>query len=83
MALADGVVDEYYVEMMHQAKVKGNIYKGVINNIDANLSRDALNAGEALAAYIDRQRPDGKTHQRMEAGGAASAATLGDGLSQG
>ena len=33
----DGVVQEYYVEMLHQAKVKGNIYKGVVSNIDANL----------------------------------------------
>ena len=30
-------VQEYYVEMQHQAKVKGNIYKGVVSNIDANL----------------------------------------------
>ncbi len=33
----DGNVVEYYVEMQHQAKVKGNIYKGVVSNIDANL----------------------------------------------
>ncbi len=33
----EGVVQEYYVEMQHQAKVKGNIYKGVVSNIDANL----------------------------------------------
>lgn len=33
----DGVVLEYYVEMLHQAKVKGNIYKGTVSNIDANL----------------------------------------------
>lgn len=33
----EGAVAEYYVEMQHQAKVKGNIYKGVISNIDANL----------------------------------------------
>lgn len=33
----DGAVAEYYVEMQHQAKVKGNIYKGVVSNIDANL----------------------------------------------
>lgn len=32
-----GQVAEYYVEMQHQAKVKGNIYKGVVSNIDANL----------------------------------------------
>ncbi|SBW03185.1 Rne/Rng family ribonuclease [uncultured delta proteobacterium] len=33
----EGVIVEYYVEMQHQAKVKGNIYKGVVSNIDANL----------------------------------------------
>ena len=33
----NGVVLEYYVEMLHQAKVKGNIYKGTVSNIDANL----------------------------------------------
>lgn len=33
----EGQVVEYYVEMQHQAKVKGNIYKGVVSNIDANL----------------------------------------------
>lgn len=33
----DGLVQEYYVEMQHQAKVKGNIYKGVVSNLDANL----------------------------------------------
>ncbi|MCC8194271.1 MAG: Rne/Rng family ribonuclease [Deltaproteobacteria bacterium] len=33
----EGAVVEYYVEMQHQAKVKGNIYKGVVSNIDANL----------------------------------------------
>jgi ribonuclease E len=32
-----GIVHEYYVEMQHQAKVKGNIYKGIVSNIDANL----------------------------------------------
>ncbi|MDY7002088.1 MAG: ribonuclease, partial [Thermodesulfobacteriota bacterium] len=36
MVLAeDGVIQEYYVEMLHQAKTRGNIYKGVINNIDS------------------------------------------------
>ncbi len=33
----EGMVQEYYIEMQHQAKVKGNIYKGVVSNIDANL----------------------------------------------
>lgn len=38
MVLAEGGnVLEYYVEMQHQAKVKGNIYKAVVSNIDANL----------------------------------------------
>lgn len=33
----ENAVIEYYVEMQHQTKVKGNIYKGVVSNIDANL----------------------------------------------
>ena len=27
--MEDGVVVEYYVEMLHQSKTKGNIYKGI------------------------------------------------------
>lgn len=35
MALAeDGQLLEYYLDMLHQRKIKGNIYKGVIHNID-------------------------------------------------
>ncbi|MBQ4133607.1 MAG: ribonuclease, partial [Desulfovibrionaceae bacterium] len=30
-------VQEYYVQMLHQLKTKGNIYKGVIHNVDASL----------------------------------------------
>ena len=48
-----------------------------------NLSRDALNAGEALAAYIDRQLALMEKHIKGWKQGERSAATLGDGLSQG
>lgn len=61
VALADGgVVDEYYVEMMHQAKVKGNIYKGVINNIDANLQAAFVNYGAEKNGFlqIDEVHPE-------------------------
>ena len=44
-----------------------------------NLSRDALNAGEALAAYIDRQLALMEKHIKGWKQGERSAATLGDG----
>jgi hypothetical protein len=48
-----------------------------------NISRDALNSGEALAAYIDRQLALMEKHIKGWKQGERSAATLGDNLSQG
>lgn len=48
-----------------------------------NISRDALNSGEALAAYIDRQLVLMEKHIKGWKQGERSAATLGDGLSEG
>jgi len=41
----NGVVSEYFVEMAHQAKIRGNIYKGIINNVDTNLQAAFVNFG--------------------------------------
>lgn len=56
----DGVVREYYVEMTHQAKIRGNIYKGVINNIDANLQAAFVNYGNVKNGFlqIDEVHPE-------------------------
>ncbi|MBW4215967.1 DUF1795 domain-containing protein [Enterobacter cloacae subsp. cloacae] len=48
-----------------------------------NISRDTLNPGEALAAYIDRQLALMEKHLKGWKQGERSAATLGDGLLQG
>ena len=40
-----GQVQEYYVQMLHQLKTKGNIYKGVIHNVDANLQAAFVSYG--------------------------------------
>lgn len=56
----DGVVREYYVEMTHQVKIRGNIYKGVINNIDANLQAAFVNYGNVKNGFlqIDEVHPE-------------------------
>ncbi len=56
----DGAVTEYYVEMLHQAKTKGNIYKGVINNIDTNLQAAFVNYGAEKNGFlqIDEVHPE-------------------------
>ena len=56
----DGVVREYYVEMTHQAKIRGNIYKGVINNIDTNLQAAFVNYGNVKNGFlqIDEVHPE-------------------------
>jgi len=38
-------VQEYYVEMLHQAKTKGNIYKGIVHNVDPNLQAAFVSYG--------------------------------------
>ncbi len=61
VALAeDGKIREYYVEMVHQAKTKGNIYKGVINNIDPNLQAAFVNYGAERNGFlqIDEVHPE-------------------------
>lgn len=56
----DGQVTEYFVEMVHQAKIRGNIYKGIINNIDTNLQAAFVNFGNGKNGFlqIDEVHPE-------------------------
>lgn len=56
----DGKVQEYYVEMQHQAKTRGNIYKGKINNIDSSLQAAFVNYGAEKNGFlqIDEVHPE-------------------------
>ena len=61
VALAeDGVLTEYYVEMTHQAKTRGNIYKGKIHNIDPALQAAFINYGAVRNGFlqIDEVHPE-------------------------
>lgn len=51
---------EYYLEMLHQRKIKGNIYKGVVHNIDTNLQAAFINYGSGKNGFlqIDQIHPD-------------------------
>lgn len=56
----EGAIHEYYLEMLHQAKTKGNIYKGVIHNIDTNLQAAFVNYGANKNGFlqIDEVHPE-------------------------
>ncbi|MDE6734117.1 MAG: Rne/Rng family ribonuclease [Desulfovibrio sp.] len=56
----NGVLLEYYLDMLHQRKLKGNIYKGVIHNIDANLQAAFVNYGTGKNGFlqIDEVHPE-------------------------
>lgn len=56
----EGLVQEYYLEMRHQAKMKGNIYKGIVNNIDTNLQAAFINYGSGKNGFlqIDEIHPE-------------------------
>jgi ribonuclease E len=61
VALAeDGVLTEYYVEMVHQVKTRGNIYKGKIHNIDPALQAAFINYGAERNGFlqIDEVHPE-------------------------
>ncbi len=61
VALAEeGRLLEYYLDMMHQQKMKGNIYKGVIHNIDANLQAAFVDYGVGKNGFlqIDEIHPE-------------------------
>lgn len=56
----DGVVIEYYVEMLHQSKTRGNIYKGKIHNIDQALQAAFINYGADKNGFlqVDEVHPE-------------------------
>jgi ribonuclease E len=56
----EGVVQDYYVEMHHQEKTKGNIYKGFIHNIDPALQAAFINYGAERNGFlqIDEIHPE-------------------------
>lgn len=56
----DGVLVEYYLDMLHQRKIKGNIYKGIINNIDTNLQAAFVDYGAGKNGFlqIDQIHPE-------------------------
>ncbi|XPV76536.1 MAG: Rne/Rng family ribonuclease [Desulfovibrio sp.] len=56
----EGIVREYYVEMMHQEKTKGNIYKGYIHNIDSSLQAAFINYGAERNGFlqVDEVHPE-------------------------
>jgi ribonuclease E len=56
----DGKVDEYYVEMLQQAKSKRNIYKGTIHNIDPALQAAFINYGAEKNGFlqVDEVHPE-------------------------
>ena len=60
VVIENGKVREYYIEMTHQAKIRGNIYKGVISNIDTNLQAAFVNYGAAKNGFlqIDEIHPE-------------------------
>ncbi|MCL1939037.1 MAG: Rne/Rng family ribonuclease [Desulfovibrionaceae bacterium] len=56
----EGQVQEYYVEMLHQAKTKGNIYKGIVHNVDPNLQAAFVSYGAVKNGFlqIDEVHPE-------------------------
>ncbi len=56
----DAKITDYFIEMLHQAKTKGNIYKGTVNNIDTALQAAFINYGEARNGFlqIDEVHPE-------------------------
>ncbi|WP_291319276.1 Rne/Rng family ribonuclease [Desulfonatronospira sp.] len=56
----DGIIQEYYVEMLGQIKTKGNIYKGRIHNIDQALQAAFINYGTGKNGFlqVDEVHPE-------------------------
>jgi ribonuclease E len=56
----DGQVEEYYVEMLQQAKTKRNIYKGKVHNIDVSLQAAFINYGAEKNGFlqVDEVHPE-------------------------
>lgn len=56
----NGILDEYYLDMLHQKKIKGNIYRGIIHNIDTNLQAAFVEFGSEKNGFlqIDEIHPE-------------------------
>ena len=56
----EGRLQEHYLDMFHQRKLKGNIYKGVIHNIDTNLQAAFVSYGAGKNGFlqIDEIHPE-------------------------
>lgn len=48
----NGLLLEYYLDMLHQRKLKGNIYKGVVHNIDVNLQAAFVDYGGGKNGFL-------------------------------
>ena len=57
---SNGILDEYYLDMLHQKKIKGNIYRGIIVNIDVNLQAAFVDFGTEKNGFlqIDEVHPE-------------------------
>ena len=56
----DGLLLEYYLDMLHQGKIKGNIYKGIVHNIDSSLQAAFVDYGAGKNGFlqIDQIHPE-------------------------
>lgn len=56
----EGTLAEYYLDMLRHSKLKGNIYKGVIHNIDPNLQAAFVDFGVGKNGFlqIDEVHPE-------------------------
>lgn len=48
----NGLLLEYYLDMLHQRKIKGNIYKGIVHNIDINLQAAFVDYGGGKNGFL-------------------------------
>jgi len=64
----DGLLLEYYVEMVHQAKTRGHIYRGKIHNIDPALQAAFINYGAERNGFLQIDEVHPEYYQIVQAG---------------
>ena len=64
----DGLLLEYYVEMVHQAKTRGHIYKGKIHNIDPALQAAFINYGAERNGFLQIDEVHPEYYQIVQSG---------------
>lgn len=64
----DGQLLEYYVEMVHQAKTRGHIYRGKIHNIDPALQAAFINYGAERNGFLQIDEVHPEYYQIVQAG---------------